>query len=230
MATRLDMIDINELKHAAVQSAEAEIVAARSRRRKFDEGETADKALWSEIRAAALAGMNGVLQFDIEKIGSYFRQFPDLASRPAPRGPIGEGIRSLALELALEQMDEELHALHASQFEKYGSDSVHVWSTAAMRIIRNHGDPVSKTMRESVGAVSDDASIDVLDGSRETLDYVATRIEAHAGYQRHAERESYETLARRLREAMEFLGIEIDLAAERHRNPGNAPSSPAPRS
>ncbi|MNV84226.1 hypothetical protein D3C71_1780860 [compost metagenome] len=97
-----------------------------------------------------------------------------------------------------------------------------------MRIIQRHGDPVSKTMRDNVAAVGDNASIDDMDGARETLDYVATRIEAHAGYQRPADRADYETIARRLREAIEFLGIGIALEAERHRAPVSV-SSPAPR-
>lgn len=225
------MIDTNELKQAAIQSVKAEIAAAMARRRKFDEGETADRALWSEIRAAALAGMDSVLQFDIDMVGSYFRQFPELASRPAPHGPIGAGIRTVILELVFEQMSVDIQALHASQFAKYGSGSIEVWSAAAIRVVRNHGDPVSKSMRDNVAAVDDHASIEILDAARETLDYVATRIEAHAAYQRHAERGNYETLARRLREAIEFIEIEIeiDLEAERHRTPGNAPS-PAPRS
>lgn len=223
------MIDINELKQAALQPAKAEIAAAAARRRKFDEGETPDKALWSEIRAAALAGMDGVMVFNIDQVGTYFRQFPDLASRPAPRGSIGTGIRTVILELAFEDMAADVQALHASQFERYESNSIEVWSAAAMRVIRNHGDPVSKSMRDSVDAVHGDAPVEVLVGARETLDYVATRIEAHAGHQRHTERGNYETLARHLREAMEFLSIEIDLEAERHRTRANT-LSPAPRS
>ena len=220
--TRLTMIDIKELQQAALLSVDTEIAVAATRRRAFDEGETTDKALWSEVRAAALAGMDSVFEFDLANASAYFRRFPELASRPAPRGPIGAGLRRLVLELALEQMDEEVQSLHAAQFDKYGSASVKVWSTAAMRLIRNHGDPVSKNMRDNVDAVADDAPIEVLDGARETLDYVATRIEAHAEYQLPADRAGYETLARRLREAIEFLEIKISLEAEHFRAPVSA--------
>lgn len=221
------MIDTNQLHQAALQSAEAEIAEASARRRKFDEGETSDKALWSDIRAAALAGMSNVFAFDIADVGAYFRQFPDLASRPAPRGPIGAGIRALILELVLEQ-DEDLHKLHASQFEKYERISVQVWSEPAIRLIQRHGDPISKNMRDNIAAIDDDATAADLDGARETLDYIATRIEAHKEYQRKADRADYETLSRRVREAIDFVEIEIGLEAERHRAPRSV-SSPVPR-
>lgn len=220
------MIDINALQQAALLSVDTEIAVAAARRRAFDEGETTDKALWPEIRAAALAGMDSVFEFDLSNASYYFRQFPELGSRPAPRGPIGAGIRRLVLELTLEQMDEEVQSLHAAQFEKYDSASVKVWSAAAMRLIRNHGDPVSKTMRDNVDAIADDAPISALDGARETLDYVATRMEAHAGYQLPADRTGYGTLARRLREAIEFLEIKVSLEAEHYRAPVSTASAP----
>jgi hypothetical protein len=74
-----------------------------------------------------------------------------------------------------------------------------------MMIVRSHGDPVSKDMRDRLTA----RNFDPAEGALDDLAYLVERLDAHAKHQQRDRREEYDAVARRVREAIDFIHIEI---------------------
>jgi hypothetical protein len=203
------MIDMDKMREVAHAAATLEIREATSRKRAFDEGHTADRALWADVRGKAIDAMGKVFAFDVGSIGDYFVQFPALAAEPAPRGTLAEAIRRAIPEVAFKEFQSEIEELHEDQFSRYDRLAVQIWAGNAITIIRSHGDPVSKDMRDRLATGNLDPAESVVGEALDDLAYLADRLEAHAKHQLRDRREEYDAVARRVREAIDFIHIEL---------------------
>ena len=222
-----DAVDIGEVRATALGAVQAGVASIRRRSRPLDEGATQDKALWSEVRELALAAIGEAVAFDIRKVGSYFRDFPELAAAPARRGNLADAIKTGLCEILFEGMRPELEELHSAQFDRSSPADVKVWGKLGMDLVRSHGDAVSGNMRQRVDNLDEGNSLGELAELEETLGYIADRVEAHSVYQRGGsggQMEHYETVARRLRETCELVRVLGDrLEAEDRNAPAHRP-------
>jgi hypothetical protein len=222
------MIDMEKMREVAHVAAALEIQAATSRKRPFDEGHTTDRALWADVRSKAIDAMGKAFVFDVGLIGDYFVQFPALADEPAPRGTLAEAIHRSIPEIAFKEFQFEIEELHEAQFSGYDRLTVQIWAGNAMTIVRSHGDPVSKDLRDRLTARNLDPAESGVGEALDDLAYLADRLEAHAKHQQLDRREEYDAVARRVREAIDFVEIEIRRDEELRRDVRPADTTPKP--
>jgi hypothetical protein len=222
------MIDMDKMREVAHVAATLEIKEATSRKRPFDEGITADRALWEDIRFKAIEAMGKAFVFDVQMIGDYFVQFPALAEEPAPRGTLAEAIRLAIPEVAFKEFQSEIAELHEDQFSRYDRLTTQIWADNAMKIIRSHGDHVSREMHDRLNVRNLDPADDNVGEALDDLAYLADRLEAHAKHQQLYRREEYNAVARRVREAIDFVHVEIRRDDELNRVARPAATSPKP--
>ncbi|MCS4089692.1 hypothetical protein [Rhizobium sp. BK176] len=222
------MIDMERMREVALAAATLEIQEATSRKRSVDEGITADRALWEDIRRKAIEAMGNAFTFDVSKIGDYFYQFPGLADQPAPRGTLASAIRRSIPEVAFKEFQSEIEELHEAQFAKYQRVTSQIWAENAMSLVRSHGDPISRDMRERLNLIKLDPASPTIGEALVDIAYLIDRLEAHAKHQQPKHRDGYETVARRLREARDFIHIEIRRDDELDREVQPTAQSPKP--
>lgn len=214
------------LKYAALEAVEREIGEAATRRRPFDEGETTDKALWSELEATAKSEIRVGLDFDTRSIGDYFVRYPNLAEIKTVRGTIADSVREGLVQIVFDDAKDTIEAMHAAQFLRTSDADITVWAENGYALIRRHDEPISKYMRDALLAKVSEGSYYDLTKMEVSLEHVSDRIDAHAKYQTSRDFPSYETIARRMKECRDFVSIALDRITKENRVEA---APPAPR-
>lgn len=205
------MIDYEAFTHVAVQGAQSAIARATSCRRIIDGSVTTDKASWSEVADAAISGMNDYLQFHPADASAYFAALPGLQDHfSSARGTLSEVMKSGILAVVFETLRPAIEEVYVGQFANCRLRDARIWADAARGILRMHGDPISKNMLDNIKGLKEEATQGTLSDAIETMAYFADRVEAHASHQLPLERAEYGTVAKRVREMIEFVQVKID--------------------
>nr|WP_250807830.1 hypothetical protein [Neorhizobium tomejilense] len=220
-------IDDEELKDSAIATAKEAVAIAAARVRPYDEGTTTDKALWTELCDLARASINHNFQFAPAQIRNYLVNYPEIVHRNAGKGTIADSIKAAIVETIFDDVKADIAEVHAEQFSRSSLTEAKIWCDNGLRLIRSHGDAVSKNMHDIVSSLGGTPGESELVRAEELIDHIASRVEAHAAHQTSRDRPVYDTLARRLREARDLVGVKID-ALEAARKVERAPSRMTP--
>lgn len=218
-------IDEETLRESALAHVKEAISIAAVRVRNSPEGGSTDTALYAELEEVARKSIDINMEFNAGLMREYLSTYPEIMHHRSVKGTIAESVKAAMVDFIYSDMKADVEELHEAQYEAFDDGKVKDWGNKAFRVIRDHGDPVSKNMRDLIGTNVSEASSYALGEISDLLEHLADRVSAHAHYQKDSDKPGYETLARRVLEVREHVWI----TADRLNNIRNtAPSSPKP--
>lgn len=218
-------IDEETLKESALAHVKESISIASIRTRTTSDGVSTDTALYAELEAVARKSLDINMEFQPGLMREYLSTYPEIMYHRSINGTIAESVKAAIIDFIYSDMKADVEELHEAQYETFDDGMVQSWGNKAYRLIREHGDPVSKNMRDLLATNVSEASSYALGEISELLNHLADRVAAHAHYQKDTDKPGYETIARRVLEAREHVWITADRL---DKTPNTAPSSPKP--